>query len=357
MKMKNLFDYATSELSQDAFLCWLFENYDCENEIIRSASLDLLRIMTGIEDLQNDSYFSLKTERQVEHTDVIVIFTHKGEKHILLVEDKVFSDFHKKQLEYKRKIAQNKEIDEDHIHCVLYKTDLENKGERNLVEESGWKAFYIRKIDAFFSGYNGSDCLIFDQYRTHISERVKSLDDRISIPMNEWKEHGDKLLFRAFILNDLFPLVEKLQNNSLEQPEMKGWHSYASLYLTRKHNYDQFVLTMEIAFHPNWNGANITIRCWGETEVPKDLKMQLQSFLIAKYPFFKKYNSEKWCIATGQDILLYADGMDVMTKEIEKRIQAFVDLCNKANEELSNHPEWQKLFVKKEDIPTDPTSE
>ena len=25
--MKNLFDYATKELSQDAFLRWLFENY------------------------------------------------------------------------------------------------------------------------------------------------------------------------------------------------------------------------------------------------------------------------------------------------------------------------------------------
>ena len=30
--MKNLFDYATKELSQDAFLRWLFENHDCENE-------------------------------------------------------------------------------------------------------------------------------------------------------------------------------------------------------------------------------------------------------------------------------------------------------------------------------------
>ena len=26
--MKNIFDYATRELSQDAFLRWLFENFD-----------------------------------------------------------------------------------------------------------------------------------------------------------------------------------------------------------------------------------------------------------------------------------------------------------------------------------------
>ena len=35
--MKNLFDYATKELSQDAFLRWLFENYNCENESAKNA--------------------------------------------------------------------------------------------------------------------------------------------------------------------------------------------------------------------------------------------------------------------------------------------------------------------------------
>ena len=34
-QMKNLFDYATKELSQDAFLRWLFENYNCKNEKVR----------------------------------------------------------------------------------------------------------------------------------------------------------------------------------------------------------------------------------------------------------------------------------------------------------------------------------
>ena len=33
--MKNLFDFANKELSQDAFLRWLFENYNCENEKVR----------------------------------------------------------------------------------------------------------------------------------------------------------------------------------------------------------------------------------------------------------------------------------------------------------------------------------
>ena len=35
--MKNLFDYATKELSQDAFLRWLFENYNCKKNLERDS--------------------------------------------------------------------------------------------------------------------------------------------------------------------------------------------------------------------------------------------------------------------------------------------------------------------------------
>ncbi|SDA24790.1 hypothetical protein SAMN02910447_02632 [Ruminococcus sp. YE71] len=41
--MKNLFDYATKELSQDAFLRWLFENYDCDDKNVCLAAYSLLR--------------------------------------------------------------------------------------------------------------------------------------------------------------------------------------------------------------------------------------------------------------------------------------------------------------------------
>lgn len=33
--MRYLFEFATKELSQDAFLRWLFENYNCENSEIK----------------------------------------------------------------------------------------------------------------------------------------------------------------------------------------------------------------------------------------------------------------------------------------------------------------------------------
>ena len=45
--MKNLFERATKELSQDAFLLWLFENYDSDNPHVREAVYTLLRPFVG----------------------------------------------------------------------------------------------------------------------------------------------------------------------------------------------------------------------------------------------------------------------------------------------------------------------
>ena len=44
--MKNIFNFATKELSQDAFLRWLFENYDCENESVRNVCRSLFDSFT-----------------------------------------------------------------------------------------------------------------------------------------------------------------------------------------------------------------------------------------------------------------------------------------------------------------------
>lgn len=52
--MKNLFDFATKELSQDAFLRWLFENYECENEKVREIAYGLINYLTGLNIKENE---------------------------------------------------------------------------------------------------------------------------------------------------------------------------------------------------------------------------------------------------------------------------------------------------------------
>ena len=89
----NIFDYATSELSQDAFLCYLFsfgkEQYkeDFPNEY---ALAHKFLAKCGIDETEE----ILSVEKQVDYIDILVITTH----YILIVEDKVYSNEHDDQI-------------------------------------------------------------------------------------------------------------------------------------------------------------------------------------------------------------------------------------------------------------------
>ena len=87
--MKNLFDYATKELSQDAFLRWFIEND------YNGSGRELLGVLTNV----NPSEISnIRTWAQFEHIDIWVEFDVGSEPHILIIEDKVNTGDHSNQL-------------------------------------------------------------------------------------------------------------------------------------------------------------------------------------------------------------------------------------------------------------------
>ena len=53
---KNLFDYATRELSQDAFLMWIIDSYNSNDEICKLIGADSLSYISikGVHELAND---------------------------------------------------------------------------------------------------------------------------------------------------------------------------------------------------------------------------------------------------------------------------------------------------------------
>ena len=50
---KNLFDYATKELSQDAFILWLFDSWNSDNEIERTTSRKFIQFISGVGENEN----------------------------------------------------------------------------------------------------------------------------------------------------------------------------------------------------------------------------------------------------------------------------------------------------------------
>lgn len=91
----NLFSYATKELSQDAFICWLcsYALEDAEKsdeQLILCAKKMVYEFMKrGIEEaVEYDKIHLLKIEKQVKNIDVLLTVKYMGEIYKIIVEDK-----------------------------------------------------------------------------------------------------------------------------------------------------------------------------------------------------------------------------------------------------------------------------
>lgn len=169
--MKNLFDYATKELSQDAFLMWLFENYDCENQAVKKTSEKIFRKFTK-EQIDFSGITDLTTKAQWKNIDVSVLFTYKGEKYLIVIEDKTYSNEHSQLKFYNESIKQhNTPLKE--VYKIFYKTALIDENERQRVNDAGWVGFDISDIYNLFCDISDTGSEILNGYIEHIKKTYK----------------------------------------------------------------------------------------------------------------------------------------------------------------------------------------
>ena len=127
MNLKNnLFNYATSELSQDAFLCWLasYALEDAEpDDTLRSCAREMLELF--VPEFNGRPFTLTDVERQVWHIDALLTAELAGTTYKIIVEDKTYTREHSEQLmRYKEEIQ---EKFPDCIPCgVYYKTGFQS---------------------------------------------------------------------------------------------------------------------------------------------------------------------------------------------------------------------------------------
>ena len=143
----NLFDYAPSELSQDAFLLWL-ANYADPRHAADDAALCQLgqRFVRSLLDkvgVAADGIRSVRTNKQLSHVDVAIVV---NEEVGLIIEDKTDTRDHDDQLEQylKPTVAAQLDVAPDQLHGVYLKTG----------NEAGW-----RKLPARWDSYTRNDLL------------------------------------------------------------------------------------------------------------------------------------------------------------------------------------------------------
>lgn len=152
----NIFEYATSELSQDAFLCYLLSfgssNYSKTEEYKLARSfLKELHIEEDIEEIK----------RQKSHIDVLIL----TQKYAVVLEDKTFSKEHSEQL--KRYVEKCKnDYPNKNVKLLYFKTgytSIQEKDELNKYEaDIGIKIdiFDVKRIVSVSKKYDGNDVII-----------------------------------------------------------------------------------------------------------------------------------------------------------------------------------------------------
>lgn len=206
MQIKNLFNYAPKELSQDAFIMWVFDNYDCEE--LKDVAYDFICFLTKgkdgkpIVDIRSDGFKKLKVWSQVSHMDVGCDFYFGNEEDYatkyLVIEDKVGSSEHDNQLtKYSATIKKwdVKAKKEDRAIKVYYKTFPLSEWEKKRVEEAGWKVKPFDEIIDFWKKYQNHPNQIISFYARHISGIGESAKTTLKPSTNDlvaWKSFFDK---------------------------------------------------------------------------------------------------------------------------------------------------------------------
>lgn len=186
----NLFNYATSELSQDAFLCWLLsyaqeKKYSGDDDKLQKCAQSLIKVFLlgqkGIfeKDLIEEDLIVKKIEKQWKYIDVLV--TLESDKKII-IEDKTYTTDHDNQLErYKDEFTN----EADNVYGVYYKTGFCCETIINDMYK-GYYFFGLNKIKEFFEKYDDIDNAIFNNYRDFIIEYYEEKNKYKSTAISEW---------------------------------------------------------------------------------------------------------------------------------------------------------------------------
>ena len=186
--MRNIFEFATKELSQDAFLSWFIAN--CNEPGISEHSYKFINLITGY-NFRCGEIKKVQIIQQEHNMDIIVDFwtsdnLDQSSHYVIVIEDKTTSSAHSSQLrKYADELSKWNKKEPDYVsrrRKVFYKagylTDQDKeeiiKGDDGYAENDRWRVFNIDNIYKFFSEMPPVESEVLSSYKEHI---LKIYDD------------------------------------------------------------------------------------------------------------------------------------------------------------------------------------
>jgi hypothetical protein len=230
VRVPNIFDYATGELSQDAFICWLIKLADCEGHELQAASKEFIALLCRIGGKDKDvSSFDVSaiqklSQQKEEKIDVFFIAVIKGNKTCFIIEDKVDSQPHSGQLQrYYDHVL--KKYPEHSIVKIYFKTGYLFENDSKECEKAEYGILDYRTINNFLFSVKTQD-VIFTSYRDFIHRKFFNRYEEGLKAMKE--ESGHQLLNNDFIQYEFVKLLSDVCQETIGPKNIKTGVSLGS---------------------------------------------------------------------------------------------------------------------------------
>ena len=190
----NIFGYATSELSQDALLCWLVACARCSDERLRHAGCMFVQTLfrhhqalvmphdkDELQPYRGECHVTEIGEPRRQHANIDVYFRAKvdGRWVSFVIEDKTGTRMHSSQLQRYRESIANDSEPEDFIKLIYLKTGFVFDDEREAAERDKYVVFDGDDMRKFLDGLGDPPHEIVRQFRDHLAFQRREQVERL----------------------------------------------------------------------------------------------------------------------------------------------------------------------------------
>lgn len=189
MSTPNIFSFATSELSQDAFICWFLSwaksEYATEDLSLHNCANKFISVIFEKHSKVPPSEITdIKITKQDKHIDVLCVINNE---YPIIIEDKTGTKHHSGQLKRYLNEIENRDYEISNILPIYYKTEEQSCYSKVL--DSGYALFLRNEMIAVLSMYDGTNQILID-YRNHLLKISSKVDSYIHLPISDWGWHS-----------------------------------------------------------------------------------------------------------------------------------------------------------------------
>jgi len=186
MEKPNLFNFATSELSQDAFICWLLSwakpEYRNTDSKLNDCATKLLQAFFKKHDRKFPAIIeSVEIAKQDNNIDVLCVVNGI---YPVLIEDKTHTEQSSDQLPRYYATVLGRGYDPENILPIYFKTG--DQSDYGPVEDAGYKPFLRGDLLAVLNAYEDVHSEIFQDYRVRMNSIEESVQSFKTQPLNKW---------------------------------------------------------------------------------------------------------------------------------------------------------------------------